>query len=88
MLKYSNRGVLMNFMLCNLWTDFSYWVTETWSDAVYIIIVCFLGICGLLGVLSFFKQSINKDTKPKWGILIVAIIMFVLLAVLFFARYA
>ena len=70
-------------MLCaNVWDSLTKWVSS-WSQTTFIIIVCVFAICGLLGILSFFKKSINKEKKPKWGVLIVAILCFVVLALVF-----
>lgn len=75
-------------MLCSLWDDFSMWVTNQWSQTTYIIVVCVLGVLGLMALLSFFKGSFDKGKKPKWGILIFSIILFAILAVICFARFA
>mgnify|MGYP001624776368 len=75
-------------MLCSLWDDFSMWVTNQWSQTTYIIVVCVLGVLGLMALLSFFKGSFDKGKKPKWGTLILSIILFAILAVICFARFA
>lgn len=75
----------MKSMLCNLWNDFCVWVMS-WSNAVFVMVICIFGILGLMGLLTFFKKSVNKDKKPKWGMLIISIIMFALLAVICVAR--
>lgn len=75
-------------MLCSLWDDFSMWVTNQWSQTTYIIVVCVLGVLGLMALLSFFKTSFDKGKKPKWGTLILSIILFAILAVICFARFA
>lgn len=72
----------MSSMLCNLWDDMTNWVSN-WSQVSFIIVVSVFALCGLLGLLSFFKKSINKDKKPKWGVLIVSILCFALLALVF-----
>lgn len=75
-------------MLCSMWDDFSMWVTNEWTQTTYIIIVCVFAVLGLLSLLSFFKGSFDKGKKPKWGILILSIILFALLAVVCAARFA
>ena len=75
----------MKSMICNIWNDFTAWVL-TWSQTTFIFVVCILGLLGLLALLSFFKKSINKDKRPKWGQLIIAVLMFALLAVVCAAR--
>lgn len=75
----------MMSMLCNIWNDFSAWVFS-WSQLTYIFVVCIFAILGLFGLLAFFKKSVNKDKRPKWGMLIISIIMFALLAVVVAAR--
>lgn len=75
-------------MLCSLWDDFSMWITNQWSQTTYIIVVCVLGVLGLMALLSFFKGSFDKGKKPKWGTLILSIILFAILAVICFARFA
>lgn len=72
--------------LCNIWDKFSRWVSYEWSNLTFILVVCALLIMGLLAFLSFFKKSINKDKRPKWGLLVLAIVMFALAAVLFAAN--
>ncbi len=76
----------MKSMMCNLWDKFSQWVSFEWSQLTFILVVCALLIMGLLAFLAFFKKSVNKDKRPKWGMLVLAIILFGLAAVLFFAN--
>lgn len=77
-------------MLCSLWDDFSLWVTNGWSNLTFIFVVGFLGLFGLMGLLSFLKgPKYNKDKKPfKWGVLILSLLMFGLMAVVLAARFA
>ncbi len=75
-------------MLCSLWDDFSMWVTDQWSQTTYLLVACAFGILGLMALLSFFKNSFNKGQKPKWGTLILSIVLFALLAVVSAARFA
>lgn len=72
-------------MLCSFWDDVVNWVSN-WSQTTFIIVVCIFAICGLMGLLSFFKKSINKDKKPKWGVLVVSILCFVILALIFILK--
>lgn len=75
-------------MLCSLWDDFSKWVTVSWTQTTYIIVVCVFGLLGLMALLSFFKGSFDKGKKVKWGKLILALLLFGLLAVVSAARFA
>lgn len=75
-------------MLCSMWDDFSMWVTNQWTQTTFVIVVCIVGVLGLFALLSFFKGSFDKGKKPKWGTLILSIILFALLAVLSAARFA
>ena len=76
----------MPSMLCDvfsdLWNKFSYWVTVEWSYLVFILIVCIFALLGGFALVSFVKgPKYNKDKKPfKWSTLIVAILMFGLMA--------
>ncbi len=76
---------MKSMMLATLWNDFSNWVSE-WGNTIFIIVVCIFAILGLSAFLSFFKKSINKDKRPKWGMLILAIIMFAIFTVLCCAK--
>ena len=75
-------------MLCSMWDDFSNWVTNSWSDATFIIVVVIFGVLGLMALVSFFKKSFDKGKKPKWLTLILAIILLVLMGVVIYARYS
>lgn len=74
-------------MLCSMWDDFSNWVTNTWSDATFIIVVVIFGVLGLMTLVSFLKGSFDKGKRPKWLTLILSIILLVLMGVLIYARY-
>lgn len=73
--------------LCNVWNDFSMWVSNEWSQMTFYIVISILCVLGLFGFLSFFKKSWDKGKRPKWGLLIVSALMFGLMALLFFARF-
>ena len=73
-------------MLCGIWDDFKAWVTLGWSQTTFIIVVCVLGILGLMTLLSFFKKTYNKGKAIKWGQLILALVLFAILAVISAAR--
>ena len=75
-------------LLCSVWDDFKAWVTTGWSDVTFAIIVSILGVCGLLLLLSFFKQSFDKGKRPKWMKLILSLIVFGIMAVIVSARFA
>lgn len=76
--------------LCNIWDDFSNWVTLGWDYTVFIIVVAIFAVLGGLAVVSFVKgPKYNKEKKPfKWGSLIFGLVMFGLMAVLLMARFA
>lgn len=78
----------MNALLLSAWDDFSNWVTLGWNQTTFVIVVCVFGICGLLAFLSFFKGNFNKGKSIKWFKLVVALLMFALLAVVSAAKYA
>lgn len=77
----------MNSMLLSLWDDFTKWVSVDWSQTTYIIVVCIFGLLGLLSLLSFFKGNFDKGKKVKWSKLILALLLFGLLALVSFARF-
>ena len=70
----------MMSMLCNVWQDFSNWIRLGWSDVTFGLVISIFALCGVLSLLTFFKKSFDKGKKPKWGMLVLAIIMFALLA--------
>ncbi len=74
-------------MLCSLWDKFSMWVTNEWNNTTYIIVICAFSLFGLYALLAFFKKSFDKGKRPKWGMLILAILMFALVAVVSAARF-
>ncbi len=78
----------MNGMLLSLWGKMRDWVTNGWTQTTYIIVVCILGVCGLLLLSTYLKKNFNKGKKVKWGPLILAIILFVLLGLVTALRYA
>lgn len=79
----------MYSLLCGVspWEWFRSWVSESWNETTYVIVMCAFGLLGLLSLLSFFKKSFDKDKKPKWGMLVLSLVMFGLLALVAFARY-
>lgn len=79
---------MLDSMLLNLWGKISDWVTNGWSQTTYIIVMCVLGVCGLLLLSSYLKGNFNKGKKIKWGPLVLALILFALLALITAARYA
>ncbi len=78
----------MNSMLLSFGGKIKDWVTITWSQTTYIIVVCVLGVCGLLLLSSYLKTNFNKGKKVKWGPLVLALILFGLLAAVTALRYA
>lgn len=77
----------MNGMLLSLWGKMSDWVSTKWNQTTYIIVVCVLGVCGLLLLSTYLKSNFNKGKKVKWGPLILALIMFGLLALVSALRF-
>lgn len=75
-------------MLLSLWDDFRNWVTVDWNDTTFAIVISVLGVCGLLCFVSFVKGNFNKGKKIKWGQLVLALVLFVILGVISYARYA
>ena len=71
-----------------LWQKFSLWVTLEWSNLTFIAVITVFAVLGLMAVLSFFKKSVNKDKKPKWGPIVLCAISFIIVAVLCAARFA
>ena len=74
-------------MMLGLWNDFSNWITNTWSDVTFLIVVSIFGILGLLALLSFFKGNFDKGKKVKWLKLVFALVMFGLLTLLCCVKY-
>ncbi len=74
-------------MICNIWDDFSLWVTG-WKDLTYILVMCALSIVALVNILGFLKgNKFNKDKKPfKWVSLVLTLVMFAIILVLALAR--
>lgn len=73
-------------MMCNLWDNFSMWVSDKWSTTTFALVVSIFGLLGLMALLSFFKKSFDKGKRPKWGTLILSLLMFALMAVVFAAK--
>ena len=74
-------------MLCNIWDDFSLWVSKSWSTTTFALVVSIMGILGLMAFLKFFKASYNKGGKIKWLDLVLALVIFGLMAVIFIAKF-
>ena len=74
-------------MICNIWDDFSLWVSS-WSQVTYIIVLCVLSILALVNILGFLKgNKFNKDKKPfKWGALVLTLVLFAIIIVLAIAK--
>lgn len=69
-------------MMCSIWDDFKTWIIDGWSETTFVLVICVLGLLGLMALLSFFKKSFDKGKKPKWVVLILALILFGVLAFL------
>lgn len=78
----------MKSMMLSLWDDFRKLISVDMNQTTYIIIVCVLGICGMLALLSFFKGNYNKGKGIKWGKIVVAVLMFGILALISAVRFA
>lgn len=79
---------MIDSMLLSLWGKIREWITIGWSQTTYIIVVCVLGVCGLLLLSTYLKGNFNKGKKIKWAPLVLALILFALLAVISIARFA
>ena len=77
----------MMSMICNIWDDFSLWVSS-WSSLTYILIMCALSIVALVNILDFLKgNKFNKDKKPfKWVSLVLTLVLFAIIIVLAVAK--
>jgi hypothetical protein len=82
------RRNLMGSMLLDVWGTIKHWIGVTWAQSTYIIVVCVLGVCGLLLLSSYLKGNFNKGKKIKWGPLVLALVLFGLLALVSAARFA
>ena len=76
----------MSGMLCDVWQDFCFWVVG-WGDIAFWVVVSIFTVIGLLALVSFIKKSYDKDGKVTWGVLIMAIIVFAIVAVLCVAKF-
>ncbi len=76
--------------MCNIWDDFSNWVTLEWHPVVFILVVSVLALFGSFAFVSFIKgPKYNKDKKPfKWGTLIFGFLLFGIMAIIVCAKYA
>ncbi len=77
----------MMSMLCNIWDDFSYWVSVVWSPVVFILVICGLSMMALWTLMTFFKKSVNKDKRPLWGKIVLIAILLVIVFVLCLAKF-
>lgn len=78
----------MNFMMCSVWDNFSRWVSLEWTQTTYAIVLTVFAVAGILGFLSFFKANKKDQEKiAKWGMLLVPIVCFVIVAVLVAAKF-
>lgn len=73
--------------MCNIWDKFCAWVSS-WSQVVYIMVLCVLAILALINILGFLKgNKYNKDKKPfKWMSLVFTLILFGIIIVLYIAK--
>ena len=75
----------MNALLLGFWETIKHFVTIDLTQTTFILLV------GMLAFLGFFKaatKSANNSKPIKWGSLILAIIMFGLVALLCSLRFA
>ena len=77
-------------MLLNVWTDFTDWISNDWSDTTFFFIMSVFLVLGLMALLTFIKKSYNnnKSDKIKWSMLVLSILMFAIVAVLCVAKFA
>ncbi len=81
----------MNALLLGFWETIKHFVTIDLTQTTFILLVGIIGVLGLLAFLGFFKaatKSANNSKPIKWGSLILAIIMFGLVALLCSLRFA
>ena len=77
----------MKGMLLSLWGKMSDWVSNGWTQTTYIIVMCILGVCGLLLLSTYLKSNFNKGKKIKWGPLVLALVLFGLMAFISALKY-
>lgn len=78
----------MNFMMCSVWDNFSRWVSLEWTQTTYAIVLTVFAVAGILGFLSFFKANKKDQEKiAKWGMLLVPIVCFAIVAILVAAKF-
>ena len=77
----------MKGMLLSLWNKMSDWVSNGWTQTTYIIVMCILGVCGLLLLSTYLKSNFNKGKKIKWGPLVLALVLFGLMALISALKY-
>jgi hypothetical protein len=81
----------MNALLLGFWETVKHFVTVDLTPTTFGLLVGILGVLALLAFLGFFKaaaKSANSGKAIKWGSLILAIIVFGLVALLVSARFA
>lgn len=76
----------MNSMMLDIWGWFCSKVSSL-SNTTFSLIVTILGVCALLGFLSFFKKNFDKGKAIKWTQLVITILLFAVVAVLCLARF-
>lgn len=81
----------MNALLLGFWETIKRFVTIELTETTFGLLVGLLGLAGLFAFLGFFKaasKSVNGSKPVKWGSLILAIILFGLVALLCSVRFA
>ena len=76
----------MNSMLLSLWTKFRQWVSVTWTQTTFYIVLGVLLVCAMLLLVSFFKEA-SKAKKIPWGTLVIVLILLGIMALLAAVRF-
>lgn len=77
----------MNSVMLSLWDTFRHWVSVDWSATTFAIVVSLLGVCALLGLLSFFKGNFDKGKPIKWGKVVLIVLLLGIVTLLAVARF-
>ena len=76
----------MNSMILSLWTKFRQWVSVTWTQTTFYIVLSVLFVCAMLVFVGFFKQA-SKGKKIPWGTLVIVLILLGIMALLSAVRF-
>lgn len=84
MIAFKER--VMNSMLLSLWTKFRQWVSVTWSQTTFYIVLGVLLVSALILFVAFFKEA-SKGKKIPWGTLVIVLILLGIMALLATVRF-